>query len=740
MIDLDSHRWKLPLICAGLAGFQGLIFAGAQLAFNGALSFPLDDSFIHLQYAKQIARGGFFHYQDGQPVTSGATSILYAFVLAPGYALGFQGDSFLLWASLVALACTALIFYLLLRIGIRAGYPRAGAYALLLTWLSGLTGWGIWSGMEIALLASLLLLAIHETLDPAPSRPRLFIYLGLLALCRPEGAIWGIVLTAVLAARGMAGSPLSHRKESAAAFPASLFFAGICLVGPSLFFYWATGRSSGNGLLAKSLLYHPIKTPHEILAGIVSNAGAITAFLMGGGIHNVGEFALPGFLLFAVLGLIGWAFRPGNEPKWQASSVGLPLLAVLGAVSTLEVWPLHNYRYLAPFFPLLFFLAVTGLEFLVNRPGMKNPVPLTAGVALAVLIQVTYLPTWATRFIENSATILEKQKNAALWINDNLPPGRPIAINDAGVLAYHGQRTVYDLVGLVTDDTTLAYRMGEGGLYEQLERLDPRSRPEYAIVFPAWFLEMSQIYDVFYEPRVTFPDPFDPGFSKTLFRVNWNYQGMEDLPRASSLREGWKLKDKLDVADRVSESEHAYRVQYRGWSSPGIPVPFRRNFGYHEEIEALWPGIENERRELIPYLRRQGLLYFYDIIDAGRRIDGEEMFVLKNLEPSRNALLIARVCETSGEYDTFLYQMDVYANGIFVKTLGIEGTPWNWYEAVVEIPGELIPGSTLSVRVVNRGSERFAFYDSFYYWIYQENQESGEEEERGEISSMAVFH
>ena len=142
---------------------------------------------------------------------------------------------------------------------------------------------------------------------------------------------------------------------------------------------------------------------------------------------------------------------------------------------------------------------------------MKNPVPLTAGVALAVLIQVTYLPTWATRFIENSATILEKQKNAALWINDNLPPGRPIAINDAGVLAYHGQRTVYDLVGLVTDDTTLAYRMGEGGLYGSTERLDPRSRPEYAIVFPAWFLEMSQIYDVFYEPRVTFPDPFDPG-------------------------------------------------------------------------------------------------------------------------------------------------------------------------------------------------------------------------------------
>ncbi|MFB3785719.1 MAG: hypothetical protein ACE15F_05050 [bacterium] len=732
MIDFATHRWKLPLLCLGLAGVQGLIFAGAQLAVNGAFSFPLDDSFIHLQYAKQLARGEIFRYQDGQPVTSGATSILYAFVLAPGYALGFQGDLFLFWASLVALTCAALIFYLLVQIGIRAGYPRAGAFAWLLTWVSGLTGWGIWSGMEIALLACLILLAIHEILGPAPSLPRLFLYLGLLALCRPEGAIWGIVLGAVLAVRWISGAPLSHRRESAAAFLAALLFAVICLAGPSLFFYWATGNSSGNGLLAKSLLYHPTQMPYEILGDIVANAGAIVMFLMGGGIHGLGEFVLPGFLLFVVLGLLGWTIRPGSEPKWQALSIGLPLLAVLGAVATLEVWPLHNYRYLVPFFPLLFLLAVVGLESLGLMFRLNDSVPLAAGVALAALTQATYLPAWATRYIENSATILEKQKNAALWINGNLPAGQSIAINDAGVLAYYGQRPVYDLVGLVTDDTTLAYRMGEGGLYEQLERLDPRSRPDCAIVFPAWFLEMSRIYDVFYQPRVTFPDPFDPGFSKTLYRINWNYQGMEDWPRASSLREGWILKDRLDTADLVSESEHEYHVQRRGWSSPGIPVPFRRNFGYHEEIDALWPDIENERRDLIPTLRRQGLLYFFDIIDAGRRIDGGETFVLKNLEPHQDALLITRVCETTGEYETFLYQMDVYVNGIFVKTLAIEGTPWNWYEARVEIPGELIPGSTLSIRMVNRGSEHFAFYDSFYYWIYQENQNLGENEERGE--------
>lgn len=723
MDDLDFNRLKMLLLCGGLALLQGLIFGGTQIAINGSLSFPLDDSFIHLQYAKQITQGEFFRYQHGQPVTSGATSILYAVILAPGYILGFHGDWFLLWALLIAWICTTLSFFLLVQIGIRTGNPRAAGYAILLTFFSGLSGWGIWSGMEIALLTYLLLLVTHETFDPLSSLPRLLISLGLLALCRPEGAIWGIVLGMVLLARWISGSLYSHRSASPATLLASLFFAGFCLIGPSLFFYFATGRSEGNGLLAKSLLYHPIKTLYEVLHDILSNAGQMTLFLMGGGIHGMGEFVLPGLLIFAVLGWIGWMVRPGNEPKWQALCVGLPLQAVLGAIATLEVWPLHNYRYLIPFFPLFFFLAVLGIEFLTRLLRMPDRVLKSAILAAAVLVQVTYLPTWATRYIENSATIQEKQKKAALWINENLPGEKPIAINDAGVLAYYGQRTVYDLVGLVTDDTTLAYRMGEGGLYERLERLNPQVRPDFAIVFPAWFLEMSQIYDVFYKPLATFPDPFDPNFSKTLYRINWNYQGVEDLPRASSLREGWILKDRLDVADLISESEHEYRIHRRNRTSPDIPVPFRRNFGYHEEIEALWPGIENEQDELIPALRRQGLLYFFDIIDAGRRVDGSETFILRNLDPYQTADLILRVCETTGEHDTFLYQMDLYVNGIYLQTIGIEGTPWNWYEAVVEIPGELIHDSNLRVQMVNRGSIHFAFYDIFYYWIYQKNND-----------------
>ena len=51
----------------------------------------------------------------------------------------------------------------------------------------------------------------------------------------------------------------------------------------------------------------------------------------------------------------------------------------------------------------------------------------------------------------------------------------------------------------------------------------------------------------------------------------------------------------------------------------------------------------NEQDELIPALRRQGLLYFFDIIDAGRRVDGSETFILRNLDPYQTADLILRV-------------------------------------------------------------------------------------------------
>ena len=53
------------------------------------LLMPLDDTYIHFQYARQWAAGEPLRYFPGDPPSSGGTSLLYPILLAAGYRLGF---------------------------------------------------------------------------------------------------------------------------------------------------------------------------------------------------------------------------------------------------------------------------------------------------------------------------------------------------------------------------------------------------------------------------------------------------------------------------------------------------------------------------------------------------------------------------------------------------------------------------------------------------------------------------
>ncbi len=737
----ERKHAKLLILCIILALLQGGIFVGTQLLFTGTLSSPLDDTFIHLQYAKQIAQGNYFQYQDGEPITSGETSFLYAHLLALGYLIGFQGIGLLFWSYLLAGICLTGTFYLLIQLGLQIGYPLAGWGTAALLFCSGCLGWAYWSGMEIALYTFLLLYAFTLLFQETIPYGRLWIAFGLLTLCRPEGLILTItilssligfsilypnVLPLVVQTSGLHKKSADQRSapqflRSLPIFRLSFLFYLLAIIGPPLFFHYTIGRISSNSLLAKSLLYNPIMTSFEKGMEFLSNFGSILLFFLGHPSVDpmISEYMLPGTLLFFLVGIAAMLTSPSKHNKSRALVVALSLTAIFLAVSTLEVWPLHNYRYLLPYFPIVIFFGIVGVQKLFHFIKIQDPKPTLSVIIIAVLLHSTYFPAWTGRYMKNATTIYEKQIQTSQWLNQQLPKDRPVAINDAGALAYFGDQTIYDLVGLVTNDTTIAYRMGEGGLYERLEHLPQDKRPAYAAVFPSWFNESAITYDIFHKPLVSFPDPFDNTFTKTVYRINWSYAGMEDSPRQSTMKEGWRVKDRLDVADILSEKKHRYQYRYRGNRSPTIPVPFRRNFGYHEEIDEKWPGIENEQEELIPILRQQGILNQYDIVDSGRRINGEEQFQLGNLTPQKEAFLIIRTCYGLENYYEFSYRMGIFVNDIYLGEWNINGTSWNWYESVFTIPDEMVQEESVRIRIKNLGTSRFPFYTSFYYWICQ---------------------
>src|SRR3954469_14237486 len=80
------------LLCVGLSlfVFGAYVFTSTSIG-GGQPVMPLDDAYIHFQYAHEIAVGLPYIYNPGLPATSGATSFLYPYMLAIGDLLGFRG-------------------------------------------------------------------------------------------------------------------------------------------------------------------------------------------------------------------------------------------------------------------------------------------------------------------------------------------------------------------------------------------------------------------------------------------------------------------------------------------------------------------------------------------------------------------------------------------------------------------------------------------------------------------------
>src|SRR5690606_21994839 len=159
---VNHHRLIWLLFCL-IAGVVFLTYACASLAAGrGEFVLPLDDVYIHFQYARQMANGQPYIYNPGQPPTSGATSFLYPYVLAVGYLLGFQGLNLGLWA--MGIGALALLGSLWLVYRLVKTYDAPDWLAVAAALIFGLTGpvsWHYMSGMETGLMLVFTLATLY---------------------------------------------------------------------------------------------------------------------------------------------------------------------------------------------------------------------------------------------------------------------------------------------------------------------------------------------------------------------------------------------------------------------------------------------------------------------------------------------------------------------------------------------------------------------------------------------------
>lgn len=149
----------------------------------------MDDSYIHLVYARNLAQQGRLFFNSSGEHGVGSTSPIWVLLLAGGLKIGLPG-------TLVAKAIGLLSLFVTCTIVYELTHPIAGRriafLAALLTALSGNMLWFSLSGMETTTFVAIALLALLAYRQQRWTW--LGILMGLLPLIRPEGVLFAFTV------------------------------------------------------------------------------------------------------------------------------------------------------------------------------------------------------------------------------------------------------------------------------------------------------------------------------------------------------------------------------------------------------------------------------------------------------------------------------------------------------------------------------------------------------------------
>ncbi len=549
-------------VAVALLGVHAALSVVAKVGHPGA---SLDDAYIHFQYARAIAEGHPLQFENGEPITSGSTSLLWPALLAPFWGWGARGDA-IMWPAWV-LSFTALgglaweAFQLTRPLAGRVAAIGAGA----MTVAFGGFVWCAASGMEVVPFAWAVARASRRASEWAEGEPRsesgpwrgraaeLVALAWIAALFRPEGAITALFVagTLVVFARDR-----SWRRLLVCALAAS------AVVAVPLLLWALTGSPRSTTAVAKLLIGNPYYVGQALTGKVVEHARQLATDLLNGEVFSA-EFLPHGGAPVAMAGLGSIAaLGERTRLRWRAVSILLLALTIFAPCFYLTfLW--NRLRYLWPFATGW----IVGLACLARLVGdaagtIRARWRVATGIACG-----TFVGLFASKLqgviddVAQSAGAIDRQQVAlGRWARQSLPAGARIGVNDTGAIAYFSDRRTFDIVGLTTRDEAKYWVAGTASRLEHYERLlvtAPSQLPTHFIVYPEWMALDAVLGEPLHEASVT-----DAGRSilggETMraYVADWSKLGSGERPWSAF----GKVVDAIDVADLESESDHTYEL------------------------------------------------------------------------------------------------------------------------------------------------------------------------------------
>jgi len=693
-VRFDTRAARRSLIL--LSGLVAAVFLAFLLsATNGHFVPAITDLYVVCQYAKAMAEGHPFHYNAGEPASTGATSLLHTIVLATAHAVGFRGEGLIAFAVMLGATLYGASVVLARRLGERLAGAREGLLAGALLAVGGPVVWGFLYGSDIALFLFLTLWLFERLVVATQGGPIMGVVAAatLLALARPEG----LPLALILCLGWWRGT--SRLRPSTFA-PALAAGGAVLLLNGAV-----SGTWLGNSVADKSLfanygfaegltlvVEYAVDVARGLLLGFYPSQASI------GFARGWAPFMFPPFgLLLVLLALLRF-----QEPKRRVVAIWCAALLIVACLDVPSVFMgVHFNRYILWTFPSLLVLVAVGAGQLARllAPGDEALEARSFATLAALLLALGGLSTlrFAAFYGEMAGEIARRDVAMARRIQATLPPGVAIASAATSVEYLTGHRNL-NLHG-VTSPAFFGGRTGEreASMLEGLARLPVPERPEWLLTSVAAQQASPTLRELAVQPPVL--RSTSGADDLLLLRTQWQAFAVASssvLPQTHAAVAGRREVDRLNVGDGRDEAAHAYS--------------FRSSLG-NLRLQAT-ARIANY--ELDEGARR--------VADAGRAILGGESFTVRAssgaelLMVMRTALdLEARVLRASGPFNLGLgfeeAQVSVSSEGRPLAEANFRPRP-GWEEIVVRLPGSAILNGQIRLTLTGR-------YASFRYWFYQ---------------------
>jgi hypothetical protein len=474
--------WVILAIAALVAVFFYLLVS----LLTSRVGFPLDDAWIHLTYARNLAEHGEWAFRLGER-SAGSTSPLWTALLSMGFLIGlgpYLWTYLVGWIVLTLLAVCAEKIARALVASYKTRIPWVGLFFVFAWHLT----WSAVSGMETLLHALIILTVLGALISGSRRYLTLGVLTGLSVWVRPDGLtlLGPIIFVALL-------SEKTWYRRGEAIWKTLIGFGSLVL--PYVFFNLAlSGNAMPNTFYAKRAeygLFWLSKSFPERLSDYLSPI-----------------LASP--FLVLIPGVVYWLVKRIQRKDWGALA---SLFWVLGyiAIYFFSLPAYQHGRYIIPALPVMYLWGMVGLLEIVLSPGVNRRLAMVWQM-LTVILCLAFAFLGARQNANDVLWVESEMVATANWVNQNIPPDARLAVHDIGALGYYVQNPVVDMAGLITPEVVPFIR-DETRLAQYLDS----NSVDYLITLPSFYPHLTSQRELVFKAGLP-PQPGGLGESIGVYR------------------------------------------------------------------------------------------------------------------------------------------------------------------------------------------------------------------------------